>query len=116
MFEYAAKPRRASPVPKEEKFARVWKWHSQILFEKCANGRLLRLYLLLMHEHFDAYEKPFNVTSEMVERAKVKRRFKAEVLRALVEWGLAWVDFRDSKNPRIAMRRYQGRGTNPFLE
>ena len=108
----AAQKRR--PRAKGEYFARAWLWHLRLLREKRAGGRVLRFYHLLLEEDFNSFGKPFAVTTQMMEAAGVDRHRKADLLDALEQWGIVFLERRGHKNPLVSLRQREGRGQNPF--
>jgi hypothetical protein len=93
-------PPRRKP-PKEDLFGKLWFWYVSIFFEKRANGRMLRFFLVLLEKDFYEWGKPFGVTTAMMERAGIDRKYKSALLRTFEEWGLIFVDRRHKKNPLV---------------
>jgi hypothetical protein len=110
--EISHSPRRRQP--KGEMFAKLWRWHLHLLLEKRASGRVLRFFLMLIDEDFKHFGEPFTVTTEMMRAAGIDRNFKAEILQTFEHWGFIFLERRANKNPRVFLRKRQGRGENPF--
>jgi hypothetical protein len=99
----------------EEFFAKTWIWQWHVLRDRRAGGRVLRFFLMLAEADFENhYERPFKVTSAMMEAVGIARKHKAELLRMFRDWGFLFLDAPPDKNPTVSIRQRQGRGANPF--
>jgi hypothetical protein len=109
-----APTKRPKSKHKGDLFAKLWLWHLHLLLEKHASGGVFRLFFVLVHEDFKSFGRAFTVTSEMVGDAGIDRKSKAGILRLFEQWGLIFLEQRTKKNPRVFLRKLQGRGQDPF--
>ena len=114
--DFRTTPPEARQKHKGDLFVQLWRWQLHLLLGKRATGQFLRLFLVLVDKDFDEFGKPFTVTTQLAEKAGIDRKAKAKILQTFEQWGLIFLEQQEArKNPRVFLRKRQGRGENPFL-